>query len=112
MAAAYAWADLVVCRAGALTVSELAAAGVASVLVPYPHAVDDHQTGNAHYLADAGAARLVPQSELTPRNLGVLMTELLSDPKRLLSMAEAARSRAKPEAAMTIAAACWEVRRK
>src|SRR5881396_3334226 len=65
MAAAYAEADLVVCRAGATTVAEIAAAGVASVLIPYPYAVDDHQTANARFLADAGAAVLVPQSELS-----------------------------------------------
>ena len=63
MAARYAEADLVICRAGALTVAELAAAGVASVLVPFPHAVDDHQTGNARFLAEAGAAILLPQSD-------------------------------------------------
>jgi UDP-N-acetylglucosamine--N-acetylmuramyl-(pentapeptide) pyrophosphoryl-undecaprenol N-acetylglucosamine transferase len=111
MAQAYAWADLVVCRAGALTVSELAAAGVASVLVPYPHAVDDHQTGNARYLADAGAARLMPQGDLTPDSLGKVLAELFSRPERLLAMAEAARSRAEPRAAERIAAACWEVAR-
>jgi UDP-N-acetylglucosamine:LPS N-acetylglucosamine transferase len=66
MAAAYAWADLVVCRAGALTIAELTAVGVAAILVPYPHAVDDHQTGNAGYLVDADAALLIPQTELTP----------------------------------------------
>jgi len=69
MAAAYAEADLVVCRAGATTVAEIAAAGVASVLVPYPHAVDDHQTANARFLADAGAAILVPESELSAERL-------------------------------------------
>lgn len=109
MASAYAWADLVVCRAGALTVSELAAAGVAAVLVPYPFAVDDHQTGNARVLADAGGARLMPQRELTPAALGAVLGELLGDPARLLAMAEAARGRAEPAAAERIAAACWEV---
>jgi UDP-N-acetylglucosamine--N-acetylmuramyl-(pentapeptide) pyrophosphoryl-undecaprenol N-acetylglucosamine transferase len=111
MAAAYAEADLVVCRSGALTVSELAAAGVASVLVPYPYAVDDHQTGNARYLADVGAARLMPQAELTTESLGAVLAELLGDPSILIEMAEAARSRAKPEAAECIAKACWEVSR-
>lgn len=109
MADAYAWADLVVCRAGALTVSELAAAGVASVLVPYPYAVDDHQTGNARYLADVGAARLMPQTELTPESLCNLLGELFGDPQRLIAMAEAARGRAEPAAAERIARACWEV---
>jgi len=109
MADAYAWADLVVCRAGALTVSELAAAGVASVLVPYPYAVDDHQTGNARYLADVAAARLMPQTELTTESLGAVLAELFGDTRRLLEMAEAARGRAEPEAAERIARACWEV---
>lgn len=109
MADAYSWADLVVCRAGALTVSELAAAGVASVLVPYPFAVDDHQTGNARYLADVGAARLMPQTALTAASLGAVLAELLGDPARLIEMAKAARGRAEPEAAQRIAKACWEV---
>ncbi len=109
MAEAYAWADLVVCRAGALTVSELAAAGVASVLVPYPHAVDDHQTANARYLADLGAARLMAQPELSADSLAEVLAALLGDPARLLAMAEAARMRAEPAAAERIAAACWEV---
>jgi UDP-N-acetylglucosamine--N-acetylmuramyl-(pentapeptide) pyrophosphoryl-undecaprenol N-acetylglucosamine transferase len=111
MAAAYAWADLVVCRAGALTVSELAAAGVAAVLVPYPHAVDDHQTGNARYLSEAGAARLMPQGELTPASLGRVLADLLGDRARLLRMAEAARSRARADAAERIADACLELAR-
>ena len=72
MAGAYASADLVICRAGALTIAELAAAGVASVLVPFPHAVDDHQTGNARFLANAGAAILLPQRELTPERLALM----------------------------------------
>jgi UDP-N-acetylglucosamine--N-acetylmuramyl-(pentapeptide) pyrophosphoryl-undecaprenol N-acetylglucosamine transferase len=109
MAEAYAWADLVVCRAGALTVSELAAAGVASVLVPYPHAVDDHQTANARYLADVGAARLMPQRELSADSLAEVLADLLGDSARMLAMAEAARMRAEPAAAERIATACWEV---
>lgn len=109
MAEAYAWADLVVCRAGALTVSELAAAGVGSVLVPYPYAVDDHQTGNARYLADVGAAQLMPQTELSTESLGAVLAELLGEPARLVEMGEAARGQAKPEAAERIAQACWEV---
>lgn len=106
MAAAYGWADLVVCRAGALTVSELAAAGVASILVPYPYAVDDHQTGNARYLADAGAAVLMPQTELTAASLGSALADLLAAPSRLGAMAQAARAQAAPEAAEQIARAC------
>jgi UDP-N-acetylglucosamine--N-acetylmuramyl-(pentapeptide) pyrophosphoryl-undecaprenol N-acetylglucosamine transferase len=111
MASAYAWADLVVCRAGALTVSELAAAGVGAVLVPYPHAVDDHQTGNARFLSEAGAARLMPQDELTPTSLAQVLSELLGDRAKLLEMAEAARSRAQTDAAERIADACLELAR-
>ncbi|WP_279512438.1 undecaprenyldiphospho-muramoylpentapeptide beta-N-acetylglucosaminyltransferase [Candidatus Thiosymbion oneisti] len=109
MAEAYAWADLVVCRAGALTVSELAAAGVGSILIPYPYAVDDHQTGNARYLADVGAAQLLPQTELSPASLGAALAGLFSDRSRLIAMAQAARGRGSPDAAARIARACWEV---
>jgi UDP-N-acetylglucosamine--N-acetylmuramyl-(pentapeptide) pyrophosphoryl-undecaprenol N-acetylglucosamine transferase len=111
MAEAYGWADLVVCRAGALTVSELAAAGVPAVLVPYLHAVDDHQTRNAAYLADAGAARLLPQPELTADSLAAPLGELLGDRARLLAMAQAARRLARPDAAERVADACVEVAR-
>ncbi|NCA68548.1 MAG: undecaprenyldiphospho-muramoylpentapeptide beta-N-acetylglucosaminyltransferase [Sphingobacteriia bacterium] len=109
MAEAYAWADVVVCRAGALTVSELAAAGVASILVPYPFAVDDHQVGNARFLADAGAARLIIQRDLTVSGLAAVLKELLGHPETLLTMAERARARARPDAVTRIAQACWEV---
>lgn len=109
MAAAYAAADLVVCRAGALTVSELAAAGVASVLIPYPHAVDDHQTGNARYLAGAGAALLLPQAELSPARLASLLAGLSRE--RLLEMATKARALARPEAAREVAEACMDAAR-
>lgn len=108
MAQAYAWADLVVCRAGALTVSELAAAGIGAVLVPFPHAVDDHQTRNAEFLADIGAARLLPEAECDALRLGQLLEELLSDRQGLLRMANAARSVAMPDAADSIAKACME----
>ena len=103
MAGAYAWADLVICRAGALTIAELAAAGVASILIPFPHAVDDHQSGNARFLANAGAAILLPQTELTPERLS-LMRNLTR--AQLLQMAEKARALAKPEAAAAVAWAC------
>nr|WP_207161915.1 undecaprenyldiphospho-muramoylpentapeptide beta-N-acetylglucosaminyltransferase [Thiocapsa imhoffii] len=109
MAEAYAWADLVVCRAGALTVSELAAAGIASVLVPYPHAVDDHQVGNARYLADIGAAELIVQADLDTADLSRRLAALCADPDRLLRMGEAARTRARVDAVERIAAACWEL---
>ena len=107
MAAAYADADLVICRAGALTVAELAAAGVASLLVPFPHAVDDHQTGNARFLADRGAAYLLPQTELSPDRLAGILSSL--DRGRLLNMAEHARALAKPLAAVAVAHVCAEL---
>lgn len=106
MAAAYAWADLVVCRAGALTVAELAAAGVGSVLVPFPFAVDDHQTANADYLVTAGAAILVPQEELTPATLAAILARFAGQRDALLAMARAARARARPDAARQVADLC------
>jgi len=108
MAEAYAWADLVLCRAGALTVSELAAVGVAAILVPFPGAVDDHQTVNARYLATAGAAVLVPQPEFTPERLADLFDELTASRARLQSMAEKARVLAPNEAAELVATLCLE----
>lgn len=107
MAAAYSGADLAVCRAGATTVAELAAAGVASILVPFPHAVDDHQTTNARFLADSGAAVLVPQSALTPERLAGLIAEF--DRKRLLDMASRARALGRPNATAAVARACMEL---
>ena len=109
MAAAYAEADLVICRAGALTVAELAAAGVASVLVPFPHAVDDHQTSNARYLSGAGGAWLLPQSELSPQRLADMLQSL--DRAKLLDAAEKARMLSKPDATERVAAACRELAR-
>ncbi|AVZ80095.1 undecaprenyldiphospho-muramoylpentapeptide beta-N-acetylglucosaminyltransferase [Zoogloeaceae bacteirum Par-f-2] len=104
MAARYAAADLVICRAGALTVAELAAVGVASVLVPFPHAVDDHQTGNARFLSEHGAAILLPQHELSADALAGLLAGL--NRARLLEMACKARELAKPQAAFEVAAEC------
>lgn len=109
MAAAYAWADLVICRAGALTVAELAAAGVASILVPFPHAVDDHQTYNARFLARAGGAVLLPQGEMTPQSVSLLRNYTRG---QLLQMAERARSLAKPDAAVDVADICQELAEK
>ncbi|MEW8325727.1 MAG: undecaprenyldiphospho-muramoylpentapeptide beta-N-acetylglucosaminyltransferase [gamma proteobacterium symbiont of Ctena orbiculata] len=109
MAAAYAWADLVICRAGALTVSELAAAGLGAVLVPYPFAVDDHQTRNAEFLVNADAAQLIPQPSLDGRNLARLLGSLCGDRERLLAMAVAARGLAKPDAAARVGGYCLEV---
>lgn len=104
MAAAYAGADLVICRAGAMTVAELSVAGVASVLVPYPHAVDDHQTANARWLAERGAAILLPQRELSPERLASLLASL--DRARLAEMARRARALGRPDAARAVADGC------
>jgi UDP-N-acetylglucosamine--N-acetylmuramyl-(pentapeptide) pyrophosphoryl-undecaprenol N-acetylglucosamine transferase len=106
MAGAYGWADLVICRAGALTVSELAASGIASVLVPYPHAVDDHQTRNAEFLVEAGAAELMPEAECTAEALAAVLSRLLSGREGLLGMARAARSVAIPDSARRVAELC------
>jgi UDP-N-acetylglucosamine--N-acetylmuramyl-(pentapeptide) pyrophosphoryl-undecaprenol N-acetylglucosamine transferase len=109
MAAAYAWADLVVCRAGALTVAELAASGRPAILVPLPQAIDDHQTANARFLSDAGAAQLLPQAKLDPGSLAQGIDALRADPPRLLAMASAARERARPRAAADLADCCEEL---
>jgi UDP-N-acetylglucosamine--N-acetylmuramyl-(pentapeptide) pyrophosphoryl-undecaprenol N-acetylglucosamine transferase len=107
MAARLAECDLAICRAGALTIAELAAAGVASVLVPYPHAVDDHQTHNAKYLTENGAAILLPQSELNASRLAELLTGFTR--ASLLKMATAARSLGKPDATRLVGEACLEL---
>ena len=105
MAAAYAWADLVVCRAGALTLAELCAVGVGSVLVPFPQAVDDHQTRNAEYLVERGAAVLLPQTEQLAARLQQALADLSADPGKRLAMAQAARGLARPDAAQRVAEA-------
>ena len=107
MASRYAEADLVICRAGALTVAELACAGVASILVPFPHAVDDHQTTNAKFLSQRGAAILLPQAELSASGLAGLLRGLTRE--RLLDMAEKARSLGKPGATAAVARICTEL---
>ncbi len=104
MAKAYGESDLVICRAGALTCAELAAAGVASVLVPFPHAVDDHQTHNARFLERAGAAVLVPQPELVPKRLAGLLMSFSRE--KLLGMAQRARELARPQATQEVAQVC------
>lgn len=109
MAAQYAACDLVICRAGASTIAELAAAGVPSVLVPFPHAVDDHQTANARFLSDRAAAVLIPQKALTADRLAELLATL--DRTRLMAMAEAARAVGKPEATAAVAQVCMELAR-
>jgi UDP-N-acetylglucosamine--N-acetylmuramyl-(pentapeptide) pyrophosphoryl-undecaprenol N-acetylglucosamine transferase len=106
MPAVYAWADLVICRAGAMTVFELAAVGIASILVPYPYAVDDHQTHNAHYLERTGAAIVKQQDELSTEWLVDVMKDFSGNRKKLLDMAIAARKLAIPGSARTIADAC------
>lgn len=111
MAAAYAAADLVICRSGALTVAELAAAGCAAILVPYPHAVDDHQTRNAAVLVQAGAARLIAQKDLTPTVLASQLEPLSTDRTQRHHMAAQARTLARPRAAAQIATACLQAAR-
>ncbi|HTX24707.1 MAG TPA: undecaprenyldiphospho-muramoylpentapeptide beta-N-acetylglucosaminyltransferase [Steroidobacteraceae bacterium] len=108
MASAYEWADLVICRAGALTISELAAAGVGAILVPFPAAVDDHQTANARYLVAAGAAVLIDDRELTAERLRAELARLCSSRGPLLVMAERARALARPRAAEELADACFK----
>ncbi len=108
MPAAYDWADLVVCRAGASTVAELAAAGCASLLVPFPHAVDDHQTRNGEYLVRAGAALLIAERSLDPQRLADTLRALCADRARLVNMATAARSAAWGAADERIADLCLE----
>ena len=111
MAAAYAWADVVVCRAGALTVSELMMAGVAAILIPLPSAIDDHQTFNAKNLTEAGAGIALVQKDLTAAKMAALLLTELADRNHLSSMAEKARQLAKPHAAAQVADICEEVAR-
>ena len=109
MARRYAGADLVICRAGAVTIAELSAGGMASVLVPFPHAVDDHQTANARFLAERGAAILLPQAELSAERLAQLIRSM--DRATLLRMARNARALGKPDAAQLVAQRCMELAR-
>jgi UDP-N-acetylglucosamine--N-acetylmuramyl-(pentapeptide) pyrophosphoryl-undecaprenol N-acetylglucosamine transferase len=109
MAGTYAWADLAICRAGALTLAELTAVGLGAVLVPFPHAVDDHQTRNAEALVAAGAAELIQERDLDVQALAQRIEALLENRGKLIAMAQAARTLAKPDAAQVIARACMEV---
>jgi len=109
MGKAYAWADIVLCRAGALTVAELAAVGVGSILVPFPFAVDDHQTHNGRFLEEVGAAKLIQQKTLDPTKLAEIIIGLSEDRQALLKMAEAAREVAKPRASEQVLEHCKEV---
>ena len=108
MAEAYAWADLVICRAGALTVAELCAVGVPALFVPYPAAVDDHQTANARPMADGGAALIIPQSELTPEYLAGQLREWLQSRAELQQRAAKARALSMPESLSRITEICLE----
>ena len=109
MEEAYGWADLVVCRAGALTISEITAVGIGALLIPFPFAIDDHQTSNAQVLVDEDAAELIQESELTFETLTRSLAELSTNNKRRLEMAKNARSLAKFGATQHVAQACWEV---
>ncbi len=108
MASAYAWADLVICRAGALTVSEIAAAGVPSLLIPFPHAVDDHQTRNAQWLSEAGAAMLIQQADLSAQDIARRFTEFRGNRTKLAVMAATARTLARPDACDLVTRECME----
>ena len=109
MSEAYRWADFVICRAGALTVSELCAAGVGAILIPFPHAVDDHQTKNAEYLVSGGAAWILPQNELSPKVLSEVLKPLLLKRDRMKILSEAAYKLAQVDATEKVANECRRV---
>ncbi|MHB8346935.1 MAG: undecaprenyldiphospho-muramoylpentapeptide beta-N-acetylglucosaminyltransferase [Acidiferrobacterales bacterium] len=108
MAQAYAWADVLVCRAGAMTIAEIAAAGIAAILVPYPHAVDDHQTANARFLSERDAAVLVPQPEIDAARVAELLAGFAANRELLQKMAINARACAVPDATEAVARLCLE----
>ncbi len=109
MASAYQWADIVICRAGALTVSELAMAATPAIFVPLPHAVDDHQTKNAQFLVEKGAAKLLPQAQFTVQSLVSTLNELFAEQEILKNMAQAAENAADRQATQNVARACYEL---
>ena len=109
IAAAYQWADIVICRAGALTVSELAMAATPAIFVPLPHAVDDHQTKNALYLVKREAAKLLPQTKLNKESVTALITELFDQPETLANMAKASFSAANSDASQKVAKLCQQL---
>ncbi len=109
MVEAYSWADIVICRSGALTVSELAAIGVGSILVPFPHAVDDHQTKNGQFLVDSGAAILIQQKALNDEGLASILCDFLTHRSKVIQMAEAAYALRKIDAADIVVKQCYEV---
>ncbi|MFT7372006.1 MAG: UDP-N-acetylglucosamine--N-acetylmuramyl-(pentapeptide) pyrophosphoryl-undecaprenol N-acetylglucosamine transferase [Oleiphilaceae bacterium] len=106
MANAYQWADFVICRAGALTISELCTVGLGAILVPYPFAVDDHQTKNAMSMTESGAAWLLPQKDVTPESLAEILTPLLSKRERISILSEAAHKLGQPDATDKVVAEC------
>lgn len=109
MEEAYLWADLVVCRAGALTIAELAVVGRPAILVPLPQAIDDHQTANARALTEVGGAVLMPQTELDGVRLATLVQGLVSAPEKLRAMAQASFEAAQPDAAQRVCDLCEEL---
>lgn len=109
MAGAYAWADLVLCRCGALTIAELAIMGRPSILVPLPHAIDDHQTANARALTDCGGATLLRQSDMSEQSVYELLQDFLGNPQRLSAMAAAAFASGTPDAAVSVSDCCEEL---
>ncbi len=109
MAQAFEWADMIICRAGALTISEIAVVGVPAILVPFPHAVDDHQTQNARYLSAAGAAVLIPQDRLNADSLYKELVKLMQDKKLRIKMAKKAKELARESAAEIVAEQCLEI---
>lgn len=109
MSTAYQWADVIVCRSGALTVAEIAAVGIPSILIPFPHAIGDHQTYNARFLSDEKAAILLPQSQLNEHVLYELLKKFMDSPKMRLEMAKMCREFAKPQATVKVAQQCMEV---
>jgi UDP-N-acetylglucosamine--N-acetylmuramyl-(pentapeptide) pyrophosphoryl-undecaprenol N-acetylglucosamine transferase len=109
MAAAYTWADLVLCRCGALTIAELCVMGRPAILVPLPHAIDDHQTANASSLVESGGGTLLRQSDMSVDSVHALLQEFLNSPQRLSAMAAAAFSAATPDAAARVSDFCEEL---
>jgi len=109
MESAYQWADFVICRAGALTIAELTSVGLGALLIPFPYAIDDHQTTNGNLLVDCGAARMIHQRELTPQILATQIMSMAQNAGQRLEMALQARSLAKNDAADRVAEVCLEV---
>jgi UDP-N-acetylglucosamine--N-acetylmuramyl-(pentapeptide) pyrophosphoryl-undecaprenol N-acetylglucosamine transferase len=109
MAVVYSWADLIICRSGAMTVSEIAAVGLPSIMIPFPFAIDDHQTANAQYLADVNASILIAQSELNAKRLAKEIMRFINEPSLLLQMGKAARQCAQVDATKAVAKVCIDV---